>query len=82
MALEKPKDTGKRRDGNSTRLIDYYVQLLFTKEIIIINSDNPIGIAHDKDLFNRIVKRLSNEHKWIFHNKLKINKSKLTISWL
>ena len=67
-----------RQTGASTRLIDYYIQQLFTTGKAVIQDHYPNPIA-DQILFDRFVARLVSEHK---QNNFKINKSKLTITLL
>ncbi len=81
--MERPIDTGIRQNGNTTRLVDFYIQELFHKEIISIfdhHNNTDFEIKGNKYLFDRIVYRLNNEHHNLL-SKLNINKNKLTISW-
>lgn len=64
--LIKPEPQPGRRVGNTTRLIDYYIQVLFTQwkaEVIDHHpEDNPRGNGMTY-LVERIVQRLQNEHR-------------------
>lgn len=49
--LYRPENSGKRRDGNTTRLVDYYIQLLFqTRDtigyIILVDDFNGTDAEH------------------------------------
>lgn len=58
-----------RRMGNTTRIIDSIIQLLFTTNTIILIRDHCQNGTHDKankDLFKRILKRLQSEHNITF----------------
>lgn len=69
---------GGRCTGNSTRLIDHAVQLLFEgKEIIVHDAWEYGKHKHaNENLFERIIRRMSFEHQ---DTKLKINKQKLIL---
>ena len=55
--------TSKRKDGNTTRLIDKAIQLLFQGFIVIINDHHENNTQeHSNYLAERIIKRLNNEH--------------------
>lgn len=56
--------TTKRRDGNTIRLIDTAIQLLFAGYIVIIEDHNVEGRTSETNekLANRIMDRLSREH--------------------
>ena len=64
-----------RMIGNTTRLVDYYIQLLFTKKEITVRDHHDNNAAH-LELFNRIINRMESEHGRL---KLEIHKSNLTI---
>ena len=55
-----------RKSGRSTRLIDFYIQeLFFTGKTVIQNHNDVDAISTPKmhrDLFDRVKKRLMNEH--------------------
>lgn len=62
----------RRRAGNSTRLVDGIIQLLFTTDTIVIVRDHYQDGKHEnanKDLFNRVMKRLTHEHGLTFNWK-------------
>ncbi len=86
MALERPENSGKRRDGNTTRLVDYYVQLLFLEKEIkpfenICSDNNNINKRATKFLFDRIINRLMMEHRSL-HSKIAIDKNQLIIKMI
>lgn len=61
-----------RRSGNTTKLIDYYVQLLFSeREITDVKDHHDTQVAHDY-LFRKIVDRLAFEHPYVY-SKADIN---------
>jgi hypothetical protein len=77
--LDTTKQTGLRRDGNSTRQIDLAVQLLFSGKAIKVYDHYMIGLhlQANQDLFYRIMDRMTREHPGV---KVFYNKSHLTIS--
>lgn len=83
MAVKRPITLDKRRCGNTTRLVDYYIQALFEREIItIIDHYGSLDIhKYHKGIFNKVVNRINTEHKNII-KKININSKGLTISWL
>lgn len=70
----KPKITEKRADGNTTRLVDYYIQELFNNfgNFVIIKDHHDDQRSH-KNLLNKVLKRLELEHKNIivYVNRIK-----------
>lgn len=80
----KPISKNIRVCGNTTRLVDYYVQALFDRNKIIVyesHNNTHSGKKANKELFKRVVRRLEIEHKHIL-KELEIDKLKLTITWL
>jgi len=70
-----------RRTGRSTRLIDDYIQRLFTRGYIQVY-DHHFTEEARKDLFNRIAKRLELEHNSFYEDKLfKFDKEYLSITF-
>lgn len=65
-----------RRTGKSTRLADSYIQELFTSGNIKVKDCWKNNHALDKDLFEKIVRRLSIEHP---NMNFKFRKGDLTI---
>lgn len=66
--MDKPIDitegvklTPERRSGNSTRLVDNAIQLLFTHGWIKV-IDHYGGREASKFLFKRVIQRIKNEH--------------------
>lgn len=59
-----------RRIGNSTRLIDQYVQELFTKGEIQVFDHFDTQESHES-LFKRVLNRLGFEHPYVF-SKMKV----------
>lgn len=78
--------TYDRRSGNSTRLLDDYVQELFTMRVVKIvdhyvpNRKGDSNHEASKDLFYRFMRRINIEHPSDMP-KLEINKDKLTIKF-
>jgi hypothetical protein len=72
------KYSSLRCSGNSTRIIDHAIQQLFEGKTILVQDIWEEGKNKNvnKDLFDRIIKRINFEH---FNIKLKIDKIKLTI---
>jgi hypothetical protein len=56
--------TDRRRDGNTTRLIDNAIQILFRGDICVVRDhcDDGNNDHANLDLFERILKRLESEH--------------------
>ena len=83
--IERPKIISDRKVGNTTRLADFYIQLLFEQEIITIAEipfeNDKIQRLANKHLFNIIRQRLANEHHYLYNDKLIFNIDKFTISW-
>lgn len=63
----KTTDFAKRRSGRTTRLVDYYIQKLFTTGEIKIKDHHDTEQAH-KLIFNKIRRRLSEEHRGVLDN--------------
>jgi hypothetical protein len=59
-----PSLTYRRQDGNTTKLIDHAIQLLFEHKSVVIVDHYDSKIAHEY-LFERVLKRLEFEHPWI-----------------
>ena len=59
--MERPKEEPGRRVGNTTRLIDYYIQKLF-KEGKIFVADHYPSFNADRHLANKICDRMKLEH--------------------
>lgn len=74
--------TSKRKDGNTTRLIDNAIQILFKGHICVVLDHHEMG-KHEganKDLFNAILRRLDNEHRLFFNKEIvKFDKKRLEI---
>lgn len=67
--------TPKRRDGNSTRLVDNAIQLLFTYGWIKV--EDHYNIRHsNKLLLDTIIKRIKSEHPSL---RVIIDRNNLTI---
>lgn len=67
-----------RATGNTTRLVDHAIQLLFEGKIIIVYDawENGNHEQANKYLFERIIKRMNFEHSNV---NLKVDKKRLTI---
>lgn len=66
IILEKPTPIDGRRVGNTTRLVDYYIQQLFITGEVILEDHHPLG---HNDLFAKVMGRLRNEHPYLFFAK-------------
>lgn len=68
----------RRCSGNTTRLVDHAIQLLFEGKIVIVRDAWEYGRHKqaNEHLFERIIKRMSFEHG---HVELKINRRELTL---
>lgn len=76
------KITYKRRDGNTTRLVDNAIQILFKGHICVVLDHYQRGRHRDSNerLFKEIMRRLDAEHRWLFEERrLKIDRNKLEI---
>jgi len=79
------KITYKRRDGNTTRLVDNAIQILFNGDICVVLDHYEMGRHKNanKHLFDAILRRLEIEHRWFFEQKrIKIDKNKLEIRFV
>ena len=65
-----------RRTGRSTRLVDKYIQELFTTGLAVVLDHHHSNEA-DYDLLNRVAKRMSIEHS---HVLFVTDKRKCTIT--
>ena len=70
-----------RRCGNSTRQINSAINHLFSgfKVVVLDHYMNGNNKQSNELLFNRILKRLQNEHNLNITNKVIINRTDLTI---
>jgi hypothetical protein len=81
--LIKGSITENRRSGNTTRLIDNAIQIIFSGNICVVkghsNSDH-VGNYENRELFNLIIKRLTSEHQYhIINNHIVTDSKKLEI---
>lgn len=75
------KLTNIRRDGNTTRVIDNAIQLLFKHRAILVE-DHTKHHSSNKMVFFMILKRLETEHHLYSNVNLKVDNDKLTIELL
>ena len=71
-----------RRMGNTTRLIDYAIQIIFSGETVVIKDHHESGknYSENKRLFDLIVRRLEIEHPGaIGKGRIMINRERLII---
>lgn len=61
LFLERPKTIEKRKIGNTTRLVDYYIQVLFRDGTTKIE-DHYNGDKSNRILAGKIADRILNEH--------------------
>lgn len=59
-----PFISSERQTGNSTRLVDHAIQLLFENRTILVRDHCNIKEAHD-NLYDRVLRRLQFEHSWV-----------------
>ena len=76
-----------RRDGNTTRLIDNAIQILYSGKVCVVldHYDDGKYRNSNKLLFEAILKRLTIEHRLYYlikDKKIRINKSRLEIEFL
>lgn len=82
MAIDRPIHSYIRRNGNTTRLVDYYIQKLFEGTRVIINiEDHYLHIKAHEKLIDLIERRITIEHKNLI-GKLEFDKDNLKITWL
>ena len=80
--LENVVLTNRRRDGNTTRLIDNAIRILFEGKICICLDHHEMGNnkMKNKRLFESVLRRLNSEHPWLFaYKSVYFDKSKLEI---
>jgi len=77
IALENNLIRSECRTGNSTRLIDLAIQLLYKGKEVLVKDDYKDGTGDEMNryLLNKIVKKLEIEHHPVA-GSLTINKSK------
>jgi hypothetical protein len=72
----------ERRSGNTTRLVDNAIQIIFEGYNCVVRDHHEMGenrIAN-KRLFDIIIKRIHSEHSWLFReNLIKIDQQNLCI---
>jgi hypothetical protein len=76
------KITYNRRDGNTTRLIDNAIQIIFNGDICVVLDHHEMGRNRkaNKHLFESIIRRLQIEHSYIFVQKrVKIDHNRFEI---
>ena len=82
--LENAKEiTGSRRDGNTVRLIDNAIQILFRGKVCICLDHHERGRNRraNQDLFKQILYRLEREFN-LDSKRVRIDKNKLEIELL
>ena len=72
------------KSGNSTRLIDLAIQLLFDGYIVEVKDHNNGGTMRfsNEALFDRLLRRLFREHPAQMKDHVKYDKEKLTIEFI
>jgi hypothetical protein len=85
--LEGVTDTHVRRDGNTTRVIDNAIQIIFSGKVCIIQDHWQGGTNGDAniDLFKRVVRRLQSEHhlyELVTTKKIRVDAKTLEIELL
>lgn len=80
LGLEKPG----RQAGNTTRMIDLIIQFLFEGNRVWVLDPWERGTNDNanKNLFDRLLRRLFREHPGIMKNHVKYDKEKFTIEFI
>lgn len=73
--LAQDKEKSGRRIGNTTRLADFYIQVLFNRGEVQVQDHHSDYNSH-RALLERILKRITTEHPRV---NLEVNRVKLTI---
>ena len=78
--------THNRRDGNSTRLVDNAIQILYDGKVCVVEDHHGLGknIQANRYLMDKIIHRLSTEHNlsaMMDEDKIRIDMSKLEIEF-
>jgi hypothetical protein len=65
-------DRGSRRSGNSTRLVDHCIDMIFSGKVCLIADHYKEGndIEMNVILFNKVLSRLKFEHKHLAYSNL------------
>ena len=82
--LENAKEiTGRRRDGNTVRLIDNAIQILFRGKVCVCLDHHEMGRNKNanKDLFKQVLYRLEREFN-IDGKRVRVDRNKLEIELL
>ena len=72
------KISRERRDGNTIRVVDNAIQLLFKHRAIIVE-DHTKHHSANKMVFFMVLRRLEEEHHLYSNVNLKVNNNRLTI---
>ena len=72
------KITSVRRDGNSTRLVDNAIQIIFSGDICVVEDHCKTKLSSEL-LYNKIIRRLMTEHLFMYKAGIYSNKKKLEI---
>ncbi len=78
----KVEITTKRRDGNTTRLVDHAIQIMFSGDICVVLDHHEHGRNRDANVYllKKIVARLRAEHEVLFQiDAVRIDRNKLEI---
>ena len=76
------KLTGSRRDGNTTRLVDHAIQILFSGDICVVLDHHEWGMNRmaNEHLMNKVLDRLQHEHGHLFaRGAVNVNRMKYEI---
>lgn len=78
--------TGSRRDGNSIRLVDNAIQILYNGKVCLVRDHHGMGSYNQSNryLMDKILRRLSSEHNLetlINEDKIRIDMSKFEIEF-
>lgn len=71
-----------RRKGNSTRVVDNAIQIIFDGGVCICEDTWECGQNRmaNVSVYERIIKRLENEHQSVFKDRILLDRNKLEIA--
>lgn len=64
-SLDFVKTTNRRCDGNTTRIVDNAIQIIFSGDICVIEDHFQNNRDSKEHLARTIIRRLEIEHRWI-----------------
>lgn len=81
--LEGFEDSGMRRNGATTRLVDKAIQIIFSGNVCLCEDHCDEGNFRraNLDLYRRVLNRMHSEHRGVYERQIEYDRSSLTI-WL